>query len=192
MTKKIKTILVDQDAILVNMLEVWIQKYNQRTNSNIQLSDIKDYYLQDYDYKVLEEILHESDFFYNLDPMPHAVKYLQKLIDIGYDVVIVTQPPRKSDFAMRDKRKWMKRFFPEFSLANMIFCHRKDMVRGDLLFDDKPDNLIAWKKANPESITATIEWEYNKDTECDWRFKDHETAWSNFFEKVTQHNENIG
>lgn len=193
--KKLHTLLIDMDCILVDMLAPWIKQYNERLGTNIKVSDIKNYNVSMVceDGRVLDKILNDPGFFFNdMDPMPQAVEYLQKLIDDGYDVVIVTQPPRKAEYAVRDKRRWMKKYFPDFDLSNMHFCHRKDMVRGDLLFDDKPANLHDWKEKNPDCITATIEWRYNKEALCDWRFKNQKTAWKEFYETIVEHNKELG
>ncbi len=179
-----KTLLIDMDAILVNMLPPWLEKYNEATGENVQLSDVKEYNLTKVctNAETLDAILHEDGFFYDMEPMPHAILAMQVLMEAGYDIVIVTQPPRgtlykhpttpdellkllddpEPEFAVRDKRRWMKKYFPGYGLENMIFCHRKDMIRGDLLFDDKPDHLIHWKEANPGGITATLDWGYNR------------------------------
>jgi 5'(3')-deoxyribonucleotidase len=162
MNKK-RTLLIDMDCILVDMLPPWILKYNEATGEAVQVSDVKDYNLTKVctNIKALDSILHKPGFFYDMEPMPKAVEALQKLMDDGYDIVIVTQPPRRAEYAVRDKRRWIKKYFPDFGLENMIFCHRKDMIMGDLLFDDKPSHLLDWKKANPNGIAATLDWDYN-------------------------------
>jgi 5'-nucleotidase len=185
----IKTILVDMDCILVDMLPPWIRRYNEVVGTNHTVGEVKNYDVGKVcqNQEVLYEILDEDQFFYNMEPMPGAVEYFQKLMDEGFDMVVVTQPPRRADLAIRDKRRWMKKYFPNFELANMIFCHRKDMIRGDVLFDDKPAHLVDWKHRNYDNLTATLDWEYNKDVLVDFRgsLKD---GWKQFYEFVKEHN----
>ena len=170
MDKKSPTILVDMDCILVSMLPTWIDAYNAGTGENVRVDDIEDYNLAMYckNEKLLYEILTMPGFFDSMNPMPHAVMSLQTLMTEGYDVVIVTQPPRASDFAVGDKKAWIRRYFPSFDLTSMIFCHRKDMIMGDLLFDDRPSHLIDWKKTNPNGLAATLDWKYNRVPELDY------------------------
>jgi len=192
--KKIKTLLVDMDCILVDMLPPWLKSYSEETGTVVKVEDVDDYDLRRFctNVKALDNILHKPGFFYDMEPMPEAVKYLTKLMEDGYDVVILTQPPRRAEFAVRDKRRWMKKYFPKFELANMIFAHRKHLVRGDLLIDDKPEHLDKWKSLNPDGISATIEWKYNRSSKVDWRFKNQKTAWKRFYEAVEKHNSIYG
>lgn len=178
-----KTLLIDQDCTLVDMLPPWLRRYNEIKGTNVQVSDIKDYDvgLVCADQKVLYDILDEPGFFYNMDPMPGAQIYFQKLLDEGYDLVVVTQPPRKVDLAIRDKRRWMKKYF-DFPLENMIFCHRKNLIDGALLFDDKPSHLVEWKKFHPNGLLATLDWQFNK-VDVDFRGS-LKNGWSEFYDFV--------
>jgi 5'(3')-deoxyribonucleotidase len=184
--KEKTTLLIDLDCITVNMLPPWIKKYNELTGETIKLEDVKEYdiSLVCTNEEVLYSILSEPDFFYNMEEMPNATKYLKKLIDDGYNVIIVTQPPRIAEFAVRDKRRWILKHIPDFDLTNMIFCHKKEMIKGDLIFDDKPSHLKNWKETNPNGVTATLDWQFTK-------VKTHftgslENGWAEFYEFVHQ------
>jgi 5'-nucleotidase len=181
---KRKTCLVDLDCTLVDMLPSWLRRYNEITEEKVQVSDVKDYDvgLVCTNQKVLYDILDEPGFFFNMKPMPGAVKYFQKLLDEGFDLVVVTQPPRRVDLAVRDKRRWMKKHFPNFELMNMIFCHRKSLIRGDLLFDDKPSHLLEWKAENPKGLLATLDWQFNK-VKVDFRGS-LDNGWEEFYHFV--------
>lgn len=175
------TLLIDMDCILVNMLPPWLARYNELTGENITMDMIQDYNvgLVCKNEKVLYKILDEPDFFYNMEEMPGATKYLKRLIDDGYDVVIATQPPRIAELAVRDKRRWIQKRIPDFNLKNMIFCHRKFMLRADLMFDDKPEHLVEWKKVNPDGVTATLNWPFTP-TKTDFRGS-LESGWEEFY-----------
>jgi len=166
MTKKKKTYtcLIDMDCILVDMLPPWLARYNEICGTNVRVSDIEDYNVGTVceNTEVLYKILDEDGFFFNMEPMAGAVEGLQALRDDGYNIVIVTQPPRIAELAVRDKRRWILKHFPDFDLTDMIFCHHKEMVRGDLILDDKPAHLINWKKANPNGIVATLDWKFSR------------------------------
>ena len=187
MNKNKFTCLVDMDNIIVDMVKTWLSRYNEIKGTSHTLNDVKDYDVGKLctDTKTLYALLDEEDFFYNLDPTPGAVEYFQKLVDEGYDMVVVTQPPRRADRAIYDKRRWLKRYFPNFDSSNVVYCHRKDMIRGDILFDDRPSHLEEWKVKNPNGITATLLYHYNKDCLCDWRFP-FENGWEQFYYRVTK------
>ena len=186
-----KTLLIDMDCILVNMLPPWLNRYNSILRARGQVSNVSVADLESYnvglvckDTEVLYDILDERSFFFNMEPMPGAVEYFQKLLDDDrYDVVVVTQPPRCAEFAVRDKRRWILKHFPNFDLKNMVFCHRKTLVKGDLIFDDKPEHLSGWKIANPKGVLATLDWKFT-DVPTDFRGS-LENGWEEFYNFVT-------
>lgn len=188
MTKKkqIKRILLDLDGIIVDMLGPWLRQYEIITGEKIPVSDIVswDATIGASYPEVLNSLLEKPGFFRNLPPMPGAQKYLSKLIEENnHEIIILTQPPRKSDYAVRDKRLWMQDYFPNFDITNMIYAHKKYLVRGDVLFDDKPSHLALWKHENPESVTATIDYPYNRNDKSDWRWGT-KNAWRCFYEAI--------
>jgi 5'(3')-deoxyribonucleotidase len=99
-------------------------------------------------------------------------------------LVIVTQPPRKADFAIKEKRQWIKDRFPDYDLSNMIFAHRKYLIDGAVLFDDKPSHLQEWKENHPRGLTVTVEYPYNTDASSDMRFYSKASAWKQFYSYV--------
>jgi 5'-nucleotidase len=195
--KKNKPILLfDMDSITVDMTPAWLKIYRKRTKDSLDLKNQTEWAfskLVKYP-KKLDAILTEDKFFYNLPPMPGAVESIRKLMERGADVVFLTQLPRKSDFAAKDKRAWIKKYFPRFDLKNMIFAHRKYLVSGNLLFDDNPVHIESWRRYNaknhsiwPFPIAATIEYPYNRNCGADWVFKKKTTAWKEFLEKASDY-----
>jgi len=178
-------ILLDLDQIVVDMLPGWLDEYSKRTGEKITLDDITTYWIRKLvSYPdVIDDILHEEGFFLKHPPMPGVVKYLTKLIKQEHNIVIVTRSPRKSEHAFVEKRAWVRKYFPDFPMENIIFSGLKELIRGSLLFDDCPDYLESWSLTNPGGITATIDHPYNKDTYCDWRYY-KETAWEDFYEDI--------
>ena len=180
-----KTLIIDLDNTTCSMVDEWLRQYNLKSGENIKEEDIKDYNIRKYvkDIELLDNIIAEEHFFYNLLPLPNAIHYLQKLIDEGYDVVIATQPPRVADYAIKDKRKWIKKHLPSYDLSNAMYCHRKELLRGDVMFDDNPHHLSAWKKNNPQGIAVGIEWSYNKGMPCDLLLS-VDKGWEDFYNFV--------
>lgn len=48
------------------------------------------------------------------------------------------------------------------AFMDVHFEHDKGRVRGDILFDDKPENLFAFKAANPDGVCVLAQHEYNE------------------------------
>jgi 5'-nucleotidase len=186
MTKERKTLLIDMDCTLVEMLPVWLSKYNEITGEKIKEEDIIEWGLSKYVLRpeVLDSLLEQPDFFVDMEPIVDSVHYLTRLMS-AHDVVILTQPPRKAHHAIEGKRLWMKRYFPFFDTGNMVFAHRKSLVRGDYLFDDCPAHLHTWKAANPQGQTVTIDYKRNDFATVDHRFPKAE-AWRKFYELVSK------
>jgi 5'(3')-deoxyribonucleotidase len=180
------------DSITVDMTPVWLKEYYSRTGDKLNLKNQTEWAFSKLvkHPRKLNKIIEEDGFFANLPEMPGATEYIPKLIERGADVIFLTQLPRKSDFAAKDKRAWIKKNIPRFDLRNIIFAHRKSIVSGDLLFDDNPIHLETWYGHNlnhrdwPLIKTATISYPYNKNIDVDWRFKTKSKAWEEFFEKT--------
>lgn len=185
--KKNPIILIDMDSITVDMTPKWLKIYYERTGERLKVTNQTDWAfgkLAKYPTE-LNRIYEEDGFFADLKPMPESTKYIPKLIDKGVDVLFLTQLPRKSDFAARDKKIWIEKNIPGFNMRNVIFSHRKYLVHGDVFFDDNPIHLQMWKNQHPTGFTATIQYPYNKSCEyVDWNFKVKSRAWKDFYQKV--------
>jgi len=175
---KRKTILVDLDGITADIYKTWSSLYEAETGEILKVK--KEYRLTEVvsHPDVLCDILERKGFFSSLFPLPGAIKYLKKIM-AKHDVHILTQPPREANFAIADKKEWVKRYFPEYDTSKMIFAHCKYLIRGDILFDDSPKHLVEWKEYNPKGQVVTITYEYNKDIPVTVRFK-KKTAWKQF------------
>lgn len=181
------TLLIDMDCILVDMGQYWLDIYHKEGGEKINYNSLTEYYMTKAvkDPSLLLKILHREGFFANMKPMPGAETYMNLLIDRGFDVVILTQPPRgPSVYAVKEKMEWVQKYIPKYDIDNMIFCHRKELVCGDVLFDDRPSHLINWKRHHPKGITATIVYSYNKNVPVNLRFKNKQTAWEEFYERM--------
>lgn len=63
--------------------------------------------------------------------------------------------------AMKDKANWVRKHLPFVPRHNLVVTYRKDLVRGDFMFDDAPRNL--------ERCRATriiMDYPYNRDFAC--------------------------
>lgn len=150
-------LLIDLDGTTVDMMKKWLDQYNKDYNDNLTVNDIKDWdthkWVKKECGKKIYHYLSRPGFFRDLEPYPHAIDVLGRLSK-DFDVVIVTASPR---IGHSDKTLWVRNNLPFIPRRNIIFAHRKDLVRGDLLFDDSPDNLDAFP-----GITVALRHEYNK------------------------------
>ncbi len=77
--------------------------------------------------------------FGKVDPMPGAIEAVHKLAEV-YDVFILSTAPWKNPSAWSDKVTWVTKYFDDVFHKRMIITHRKDLVEGDYLIDDRGKN----------------------------------------------------
>lgn len=74
-----------------------------------------------------------------MDPMPGAIDAVVRLAK-KYDVFILSTAPWNNPSAWSDKLEWVKKYFGEVLFKRLIISHRKDLLKGDYLIDDRGKN----------------------------------------------------
>ena len=79
--------------------------------------------------------------FRDLKPIKGAIKAVNMLLDAtNYNVYFLSTAPWDNPSAWADKRLWIEEQFGEKINRKLILTHRKDLVKGDILIDDRPNN----------------------------------------------------
>jgi 5'-nucleotidase len=79
--------------------------------------------------------------FRNLKPIESAISSVEKLLQSQkYEVYFLSTAPWDNPSAWIDKRLWLEEQFGEKINRKLIITHRKDLVKGDILIDDRPNN----------------------------------------------------
>lgn len=79
--------------------------------------------------------------FRNLEPIKDAIKSVNKLLDTEkHEVYFLSTAPWNNPSAWTDKRVWLEEQFGESINRRLILTHRKDLLKGDILIDDRPNN----------------------------------------------------
>lgn len=79
--------------------------------------------------------------FRNLKPIESAISSVEKLLHSEkYEVYFLSTAPWNNPSAWTDKRIWLEEQFGEKINRRLILTHRKDLVKGDILIDDRPNN----------------------------------------------------
>jgi len=138
------TILVDMDDTIENLLEEWVSILNERYSRYVVTDDIRSWKLTD-SYPGLTEMqvygpLHTEELWKNVKPKWDAVFYLKLLKEEGHDIYVTTS----SNFNTIKVKATaiLERYFPFISWEHVIVASRKQMIRGDVMVDDGPHNLI--------------------------------------------------
>jgi 5'(3')-deoxyribonucleotidase len=79
--------------------------------------------------------------FRNLQPIESAVTAVQKLLNSNkYEIYFLSTAPWNNPSAWTDKRLWLEEQFGDVVNRKLILTHRKDLIKGDILIDDRPNN----------------------------------------------------
>lgn len=148
MSMKKLTVLVDLDDTVWNLSEPWIDTLNTTYGTNVQAGDCRDWDLT----KLFPNLsrnqiyapLHTEELWQNVMPLPGAEEYLKKMIHDGHDIAILTASHPDT---IHLKMKIFNRYFSFIPWKNVIIASRKQLVRGDILIDDAPHNLVCGEYA---------------------------------------------
>jgi 5'(3')-deoxyribonucleotidase len=161
MTMRQLTILVDLDDIVVDLQGPWYREYNLRTADTLDQVNVTDWDVSRFARwpQELIAILSEPGFFSGLPALPGAIEGLRVLVEDGHRVLIVSAGSGPE--SLKGKGEWVEKHLRFLPPKNLILTHAKDAVRGDVLFDDGPRNLTAYRAAWPDAFLASIEYPYN-------------------------------
>ena len=138
------TILVDMDDTIEYLLHDWLVWLNNRYGTHVIEDDIHDYDITKAFPDLTPDQVYAPLFFHdlwaNLCPVPGADKVLKKLQEQGHEIYIVTS----SNFQTINTKITcvVHRSFQFIPDDHIIIARNKQMIRGDVLIDDAPHNLV--------------------------------------------------
>ena len=116
-----KRIYFDMDGVLVDF-QSGVAKIDEATKG---------------EYKgKLDEI---PGIFSLMEPIPGAAEVV-RLLARHYDIFILTTSPWNNPTAASDKVQWVKKYLDDVFHKRLIITHRKDLLEGDYLIDDRGKN----------------------------------------------------
>ena len=137
------TILVDMDDTIEQLLKAWVRGVNEKYGRNVDYNDVTSWDVSaafpGLTWEQVYDIPMQPGFWKTVDPIPGAAESLQRLMNDGHDVLIVTATPHES---VPDKMNdLLFRCFPFLSWNQVIITFHKQMIHGDVLIDDGIHNL---------------------------------------------------
>lgn len=137
-------IACDVDNVICNLQEVVVNLFNNRYNASYTLNDFTEYdimnVLPPQDGIVMRDMYGEPDLYNKVKPIPGAQESLQKLINKGHQVYLVTDAVPKT---YGEKVEFIKRYFPFIDESHMVCMKHKHLFRCDVMIEDNLTNLLA-------------------------------------------------
>lgn len=173
------TLLIDMDSVITDLMSKWFRVYNEAYNDRLTVDQLTGWNTH---HKVkkecgskIYEFLEQPGFYRDLQPLPQSIEVIERLNE-KYDIFIVTTSPIN---AFKDKTEWIVEYLPFIGAEKIIFTHYKNRIKGDLLFDDAPHNLISFQEEG--GISVAMDYPYNRDVNCR-----RVTSWLQFEASVEQ------
>ncbi len=177
---------VDVDDVICNLQEVVIDIFNDRYGSNYKIEDFTDYdvmnVLPTQDGVVMKDMYSETGLYNKVKPILGAQESLQKLINMGHQVYLVTAAIPKT---YGEKVEFIKRYFPFISEENIVCMKHKWMFKCDIMIEDNLQTLLA----KPYYHRVLLDRPWNKSTK-DYVYGVHRcTNWNEILTAINEINE---
>lgn len=136
-------ILIDMDDTLEDLLPAWVSCLNREFGTEVDPNEIREWDMRKaFPTLTVHQIyapLRMADFWDTVYPKPGAREAVQRLMEDGHQVYVVTASGYE---AIRDKmERVLFSYFPFIRWDHVIICSNKQMVRGDVMVDDGIHNL---------------------------------------------------
>lgn len=161
---------IDCDEVICHTIDKLINRAKTCYDIDIKLEDLTDFKLE----KILprgddiKKLFLEPKFYENLELKKGAYDVIQRLINDGEDVFVVTAIPTH---CVPERAKWFKEKLPYMNHDNIMYCTRKDKVYAKVLLDDALHNLDAsvveypilferpWNLSGRDRYVTVYSWE---------------------------------
>lgn len=129
------TILVDIDGVIFNTQETLLNWLNSFHRLNYTIDDITSYNWFDKTFDDPWEIMEHDTFWHTVKANKQTIDYILKWKHEGHTIKFVTASCYHH--ALKAKiYKLLDYFNGEFDDKDVIVCHDKSLIMGDLLIDD--------------------------------------------------------
>ena len=149
MSEKKKIVYIDMDGVLVDFGKAIHQFFEKHPHLEERYKSHPD---------------HIQGLFRNAPPMDGAIEAVKKLHESGkYDLFIATSAPWGNPLSASDKRFWIEDYFGNLFHKRMFVTHRKDLLLGDYLIDDRTKNGAG--EFSGELLQFGVNWENGIESE---------------------------
>ena len=166
------------DGTITDLLPSWVKKLNEKHGTNVDHRNIKFWDMEkNFPTLTRDEIfepLSLDDFWKTVFPISGAQISIRSLLEASHEVYIVTSSGYET---LKSKmNNLLFKYFPFLSWDNLIIAKNKQMIDGDVLIDDNPDNLIGGKY-----IKILLNKSYNEDFDAESNGVLRAHSWNQIF-----------
>lgn len=158
------TIIIDLDAIVIDLIRPWLAFYNKDHGDNLTVDDLTTYKIHNHAKKLKErkdlyKFFKDRVNYASCPVLPGASEGLLELNDAGHDIIIASATAGSTADI-----KWhlVNKAAPWLHVDNVMVGARKEKLKGDVFIDDAPKNIVTYRNAWPEAHILTIAYPYNK------------------------------
>lgn len=139
MEKEKLLVFYDMDNTLLEMSKHLVNSYSGRIKSYGSINNISE--------QEIIDKLHEKGLFASFKPIYGSQLAVKKLVKIGYNVGIISQP-MINDYCIKEKNYTLKKYFPFIDIKNVTYTFNKYLLAapGRILIDDHIEHLEKWEK----------------------------------------------
>lgn len=151
-------ILLDVDEVLADFESPYLRIVNEVAGLNIRPEDRTEWEVlatvPEEFHEAIRERAQEEGFCRNLAILPGAQDAVEKLRAIG-QVYAVTSPWDGHKTWCWERTEWLKEHLG-FKKTEVLHVSAKQIIRGNVFIDDRPDNLTEWAKFSRINCLALL------------------------------------
>lgn len=161
-------VLFDLDDTLTDFIHELVDRYNKKYETEHTIDECNQWNLNEiFEHNILE-LIDDEDFFESVKPKERVVELMEKWTrDDRYEIYIVTSCLKPINYMK--KVKWFERHMPFFPVGRVIPITNKEIIQGDILVDDNPNNLRKWQEENCDGFCLMMNAPHNQS--CDEFFR---------------------
>ena len=130
-----KIVYIDLDGVTADF-----DKKMSELAPDLFLGDGRDYEIRS---KMVDEVIKSNlTMFQELDPIDGSIESINQLMN-SFEVYFLSTPVWAVSESFSGKRIWVEKQFGDAIKKRLILTHRKDLVIGDFLIDDRLKNGAA-------------------------------------------------
>lgn len=187
-TNRKMIILCDIDGVVDNLVELVIERYNEKYDDELKKEDVTDYDMNLFTKPECQNVFKEfctDELIASMTPYEGSVKVITELMKSNnYDFYFLTSTFPHNVGA---KHEWLKKFFPLYNERMLMVSYRKDLVYGDILIDDCPANM-----SKNVSFNFLFDQPWNKGFGDAYVNLWHVENWEDIFNKIKLLEEKFG